>query len=79
LDTREIDSDEARIHFPSLLNAVERGESVLITRNERAVARLIPVVSTGIEVAKTIADMKRRRLGRRLGSRVRPLIENERR
>lgn len=39
---REIQASEAKTHLPRLLDAVERGESVVITRHGRAIARLVP-------------------------------------
>jgi prevent-host-death family protein len=39
---REIQASEAKTHFPELLDEIERGESIIITRHGRAIARLIP-------------------------------------
>ena len=39
---REVGSFEAKTHLSELLAAVERGESVIITRRGRRVARLVP-------------------------------------
>jgi prevent-host-death family protein len=39
---REIQASAAKTHFLKLLDDVERGESVLITRRGRAIARLVP-------------------------------------
>ena len=39
---REIQASEAKTHLPSILDAVERGETVIITRHGRAIARLVP-------------------------------------
>ncbi len=41
---REIQSSDAKIHLPQLLNAVERGETLIITRHGRPIARLSPEV-----------------------------------
>ncbi len=44
LAVREVDEIEAKKHFSALLRAVEKGgETILITRNGRGVARLGPV------------------------------------
>lgn len=43
--TSSIDAYEARINLLRLLDQVERGESVTITKHGRAVARLVPVGS----------------------------------
>jgi prevent-host-death family protein len=39
---REVQASEAKVHLPQLLDDVERGETVVITRHGRAIARLIP-------------------------------------
>jgi prevent-host-death family protein len=39
---REIEASEAKAHLPQLLDEIERGESIVITRHGRAIARLIP-------------------------------------
>ena len=39
---REIQASEAKTHLPQLLDDIERGESIIITRHGRPIARLIP-------------------------------------
>ena len=39
---REIQSSEAKAHLPQILDDVERGETVVITRHGRAIARIVP-------------------------------------
>jgi prevent-host-death family protein len=39
---REIQASEAKTHLLQLLDEIERGESIIITRHGRAIARLIP-------------------------------------
>ena len=39
---REVQASEAKTHLPSILDAVERGETVAITRHGRRIARLVP-------------------------------------
>jgi prevent-host-death family protein len=39
---REIQASEAKAHLPQLLDDVERGETLIITRHERAIARIVP-------------------------------------
>ena len=41
---REIQASEAKARLPSLLDAVERGETVIITRHGKAIARIVPEV-----------------------------------
>jgi len=42
IDMREIQASEAKTHLPQLLDDVERGETILITRHGRPIARLVP-------------------------------------
>ena len=39
---REVAATEARIHLAQLLNSVERGETIAITRHGRLIAHLVP-------------------------------------
>jgi len=39
---REVQASEAKTHLPQLLDDVERGETVVITRHGRAIARIVP-------------------------------------
>jgi len=39
---RKIQASEAKTHLPQLLDDVERGETVVITRHGRAIARIVP-------------------------------------
>jgi prevent-host-death family protein len=41
---REIQASEAKTHLPQILDEVERGETVVITRHGRPIARLVPEV-----------------------------------
>jgi prevent-host-death family protein len=54
----EIGAFEAKNTFGALLDRVERGEVVLITRHGRAVARLVPNEGV-IDRAQILAAMKR--------------------
>jgi prevent-host-death family protein len=51
-----VDADEAQPRLPELLDRVEQGEVVVITRNDRAVARL--VAGLGHDVAKARAAVE---------------------
>jgi prevent-host-death family protein len=63
---REIQASEAKTHLPRLLDEVERGETLIITRHGRAIARLVPEVDQKREdIRCAIAEMKE--LGRRNG------------
>ena len=54
-----VGSYEAMTHLPQLLERVEHGESITITRHGKPVARLVPAVATTPrhDVAATIAAM----------------------
>ncbi len=39
---REVQASEAKTHLPQLLDDVERGETIVITRHGRPIARLVP-------------------------------------
>ena len=41
---REIQASEAKTHLPRLLDEVERGETLVITRHGRAIARIVPEI-----------------------------------
>jgi prevent-host-death family protein len=60
-------ASEAKTHFLRILDGVERGESVVITRHGRAIARIIPEVEIdGDRVAKAIEGMRalRKKIGK---------------
>jgi prevent-host-death family protein len=78
---RTIGTFEAKTHLSTLLEQVERGEEVIITRHGRAVARLVPVgVVSRDRLEDTVARLKSFRRGRRLGDlSAKALIEEGRR
>jgi prevent-host-death family protein len=56
---REIQASEAKAHLPQLLDDVERGETLIITRHGRAIARIVPEVDRRQEeVDKAIASIR---------------------
>jgi len=63
---REVQASEAKTHLPKLLDAVERGETVVITRHGRRIARIVPEPDLRRqEIEQAMANI--RALGRRLG------------
>ncbi len=59
MSLREIQASEAKTHLASLLDDVERGETIVITRHGRAVARLVPEDSRRrADILAAIADIK---------------------
>jgi prevent-host-death family protein len=39
---KEVQASDAKTHLPSLLDAVERGETIIITRHGKPIARIVP-------------------------------------
>ncbi len=64
---REIQASEAKTHLPQLLDAVENGETIVITRHGRRIARIVPEKSLRQEeIKQAMANIRalRRRTGR---------------
>jgi prevent-host-death family protein len=64
---REVQASDAKTHLPELLDEVGRGETLVITRHGRAIARIVPEaqlrqdeIDRAIEAIKTL----RKRAGR---------------
>jgi prevent-host-death family protein len=55
---------EAKTHLPRLIRAVERGETVIITRHGKPVAQLGPIKDRREHVTEVIERMKRARAKR---------------
>ena len=73
---------EAKTHLAQLLDRVARGEEILITRNGRPVARLVPEPAMQTtDIGSVIAQIREFRKGRKLGDdiTIRELIEEGRR
>lgn len=50
---------EAKTHFSALLEKVEKGEQIVITKHGRAVARLVPTAkSSHVRTRQIISDLK---------------------
>ena len=52
---------EAKTHLPRLIRAVERGETVIITRHGKPVAQLGPIQDRREQVHEAIESIKRLR------------------
>ncbi len=63
---REVQSTEAKAHLAQLLSDVERGETIVITRHGRRIARLTPEPEDGGERRRAITEL--RALGRENGA-----------
>jgi prevent-host-death family protein len=61
---REVQASEAKTHLPRLLDDVEHGETIVITRHGRPIARLVPDEdSRRAEAAAAVAAIKALRKG----------------
>lgn len=77
-----VGSYEAKTRLPQLLERVSRGEKILITRNGKPAAMLVPPAEEdSADIRAVIAQMKAARKGRMLGKglSIRDLIEEGRR
>jgi prevent-host-death family protein len=71
---------DAKTHLSRLLEEVEAGETITITKHGRAVARLVPAGGTGRRPKEVVAELLEARHDVRLGEvAVRELIDEGRR
>ena len=76
----EVGAYEAKTHLPALLERVEKGEQITITRHGKPIARLVPVGKIDIERRRAAVEaLKDFAKGRTLGVPVKRLIEQGRR
>ena len=62
---RKIEASEAKTHLSQILDDVERGETVVITRPGRPITRLVPEASRRqAEIDEAVESIKRLRAGR---------------
>lgn len=73
-----VGSYEAKTHLPRLLDEVESGETFIITKHGRPVARLVGLRGTASH-ADLVAEFRRTRAGLRLGLSVAELRAEGRR
>jgi len=65
----EVGAFEAKIHLSNLLDQVERGETVVITRHGKPVARLVPMTCSSMDDRqRAIEQLKELRKGQTLRS-----------
>jgi prevent-host-death family protein len=58
--TREVQASAAKTHLPQLLDEVERGETIIITRRGRRIARIVPETERRRqEIDEAIEDIKK--------------------
>jgi prevent-host-death family protein len=78
---KSVGSYEAKTHLSRLLEEVENGEEVLITRHGKAIARLVPATHRvdDLRMKSVVKNLKNFRRGRRLdGLVIKDLIEEGR-
>jgi prevent-host-death family protein len=77
---RQVGVYDAKTHLPRLLDAVERGETITITRHGRPVAKLVPVRERQRSVEEVIEELREFRKRHPLrGLKIKDLIEEGRR
>lgn len=63
---RTIQASEAKTHLPQLLDDVERGETLVITRHGRAIARIVPESSKRQEeIDQVVSEIQAARKGKK--------------
>ena len=73
---REIQASDAKAHLSRLLDDIERGETIIITRHGRAIARIIPEAHRRRrEIGEALADIKE--LGKEIGRKHGPVSVEE--
>jgi prevent-host-death family protein len=71
---------EAKTHLAALLERVGRGETIVITRHGKPVAKLAPVAQKRMTPAEAVEAIKKARKGRTLGGiSIKELINEGRR
>lgn len=80
MDETLVGAYDAKTHLPQLLERVQRGASVTITKHGRPVAKIVPVSATSLDPDEIIAALREARVGVRRGTDcVREMIEEGRR
>ena len=64
---REVQASEAKTYFARLLDEVERGETIVITRHGQAIARIVPEARVRQEeIDRAIEDLAE--IGKQIGT-----------
>jgi prevent-host-death family protein len=67
LPMKELTAVEAKVKFGSVLDAVERGEEIVVTRNGKVVARIVPANEPGLSQEEAVELLKTFAQGKTLG------------
>jgi prevent-host-death family protein len=55
---KELTAVEAKVKFGAVLDAVERGEEIVVTRNGKVVARIVPANDPGMSQSEAVERLK---------------------
>jgi len=55
---KELTAVEAKVKFGAVLDAVERGEEIIVTRNGKIVARIVPANDPGMSQAEAVERLR---------------------
>jgi prevent-host-death family protein len=55
---KKLTAVEAKVKFGAVLDAVERGEEIVVTRNGKVVARIVPANDPGMSQADAVERLK---------------------
>lgn len=64
---KELTAVDAKVRFGAVLDAVERGEEIIVTRNGKAVARIVPASEPGMSQQEAVERLKTFAEGKTLG------------
>jgi prevent-host-death family protein len=64
---KELTAVEAKVKFGAVLDAVERGEEIVVTRNGKVVARIDPANEPGMSQEEAVRRLAEFGKGRKLG------------
>ncbi|MEQ1617624.1 MAG: type II toxin-antitoxin system prevent-host-death family antitoxin [Terricaulis sp.] len=64
---KELTAVDAKVRFGAVLDAVERGEEIVVTRNGKRVARIVPANEPGMSREEAVERLATFAKGRKLG------------
>ncbi len=78
-EEREVGVYEAKTHLPKLLDAVEHGETITITRHGRPIAKIVPLEAPKMSMEEVIEGFREFRKTHSLrGLKIKDLINEGR-
>jgi prevent-host-death family protein len=76
---REVGADEAQTHLAELLDAAEKGETIIVTRRGKPIAKIAPYRLPSLPIEAIVQEFARLRSTVKPGESLRDLIEEGRR